>query len=136
MLVAVRIGDPRVKQMSPGTWTKATVPPTLQSIILPESDASHEFTPTLSPETFDMYFQTCFLPQGVGTTLYQIRKCRVKNITDFHPCIMASYSKSHELPPETLRQKGLLGAFVLCNGKIRLLSIAEVTLLFGSATTG
>ena len=133
MLVAVRIGDPRVKQMPSGTWTKAHLTPTLQSIILPDSDASHEFTPTPSPDIFDMYFQPRYLPQGVGTTSYQIRKCRVKTIADVHPCLMASYSKSHELPTETLSQKGLLGAFVLHNGKIRLLSIAEAALLFGSA---
>ena len=133
MLVAVRKGDARIKRLAPGSWKKADLAPTLKSILLPDTDVSHEFTPNLSAKTFEMYFQIRLLPQGTGTTPYQIRKCRIKTVQDPHPCIMASYSKSHELPIETLYQKGLLGAFVIHNGRVRLLSIAEVTLLFGSA---
>ena len=131
LLVATRKNDPRVARLEPVRWVKASVRPTLESILLPSSHTCHQYAPPLEAQVFDQYFQCRLLPKRVGTTPHEIRRCRIKTQEDQHSCIMANYAFAHELPSRTLAEGGLLGSFVLYEGQVRWLAQPEIAMLFG-----
>lgn len=131
LLVAVRKDDPRVEQLAAVSWTRSQHKRTLKNILLPSSHMSHAFAPCIEPKVLEKYFRCTYLPPRVGTTLHEIRRCRIHSSDDIHPCIMANYAFAHELPEPTLREGGLLGSFVMTQGRIRWLSPVELAMLFG-----
>ena len=112
------------------TW-EASEPQNLSSILMPGQGPSHDLTPRIEAVVFDMHFQGQYLPHRVWVRLCRCGRCRMKMAHDTHRCVMANYAHAHEVPePEnTLREGGLIGAFILDQGQIRCLSCSEMIML-------
>lgn len=109
--------------------------PDLRTILLSSDHHSHAFAQPVHAEVLTKYFRCSYLPRGVGTTPHEIRRCRIRTAHERHPCIMANYAFSHELPEHVLREGGLIGTFILNEGQIRWLAQVELALLFGVRST-
>ena len=131
LLVATRRGDPRVEQLTPAPWQRVEDTPALGTILLPLAHACHAFAQPVQADVLAKYFSRTYLPRGVGASPHEIRRCRIRTAAERHPCIMANYAFSHELPEHVLREGGLIGTFNLHEGQLRWLSQAEIVLLFG-----
>lgn len=128
LMVANRIDDPRVSNVMCRTWEEVDGPPTLAQ---PPEDHMHSLTPNIPSWLLEQYFQRRYLPKGTGLTDHEVRRCRIKTSRDVHPCVMANYVRSHDLPDRTLLDGGLIGSFILSAGVLRRLSIPELLMLFG-----
>ena len=85
------------------------------------------------------YLQELMLPRDRSTSQPPFKKLksqplnrRVKFDHETVDCVMASYSKGHELPKSNLLNFGLYGSLVHHENQLRFLQIPEILALFGA----
>ena len=85
------------------------------------------------------YLQELMLPRDRSTSQPPFKKLksqplnrRVKFDHEAVDCVMASYSKGHELPKSNLLNFGLYGSLVHHENQLRFLQIPEILALFGA----
>ena len=109
--------------------------PTLQSSqVLLELPPAVEAALIPSPPVWDVYLDAWYLPQSVSASnapcspmQYGVREPRQST-----GCFLAAYGPQHELSPELLSRKGLLGQFSKIGNQIRFFSGAEIALTLGA----
>ena len=92
-----------------------------------------------SRDVLRRYLQESLLPRDRTSIFPPMKKSRgeplnkrIRFCHEAFDCIMASYSRGHELPEVNLTSFGLFGCLVMHNDDLRFLQIPEVLAIFGA----
>ena len=87
---------------------------------------------TVEEDILNMYMDIQYMPHLQPWQEDRVESVRCRSVGQIFGCIMASYTRSHQLDKKYLRQKGLHGHLVKQGANKRFLSIAEASTIMGT----
>ena len=96
----------------------------------------------IDKEVLEMYVNPKLAPAdsrkdlGKNISVAKMRAFRFKTLDDLiFPCVLANYTKAHDLPLDLLQDKGLFGGILIQDANPRFLTSAEIYMLMGGVST-
>ena len=115
-------------------WSMQRKPTLHSSQVLLELPPAVEAALVPAPPVWNVYLDPWYLPHSVATANSACAplQYRVREKHQSTGCFPAQYGHQHELSPDLLERKGLLGQFLKTGSQIRFFAGAEIALMLGA----